>query len=83
MAFRQIRIELAEPVPDWELKNELTALKNLDSLQIRVEEEGLFGLWNEQLQFTFVKIWKKHLLQSREIGQEFKISQSNIIHGSR
>jgi hypothetical protein len=44
MAFRQIRIELAEPVPDWELKNELTALKNLDSLQIRAEEEGLFGL---------------------------------------
>ena len=29
IAFRQIRIELAEPVPDWELKNELTALKKL------------------------------------------------------
>ena len=29
MALRQIRIELAEPVPDWELKNELAALKKL------------------------------------------------------
>jgi hypothetical protein len=29
MALRQIRIELAEKVPDWELKNELTALKKI------------------------------------------------------
>jgi len=39
----QIRIELAEAVPDWELKNELTALKKMGSLQVLVEEEVLYG----------------------------------------